>query len=123
MEASTADTIKTNSTLSQLFSIIAHSLRNSEVKTREELIKLISDAPIDPQPDVKYLHYTYDWRSFISQNFSPQKLKYHSYYHRWDLKVVFFAAQLALGKWYSPIRWELTPFLPLTHPDPLGRKF
>ena len=96
----------TGNNCDQLFSILTQEFK-SEIKSLEELFDKMKSAPIEPKPEVESLLFIWDWKGFISPLLSKKELKYHSYYHSFQVKkedyVVKFRAK------YMPQDTEWTP--------------
>ena len=69
----------------QLFSILCRVLR-SEIRCPDDLIRVITEAPVIPKPEVEELLYIWDWRGYITPKLTEKSLKNHSFYHSFQLK-------------------------------------
>ena len=45
----------------------------------------MSNSPITPKPICEHLFYTFDWKKFIEEKLSKVELKYHSFYHSFQV--------------------------------------
>lgn len=92
----------------QLFSVLAQTLKGKEISTQDELVEAIESAPINPTPLVKVLYFISDWRSYMNQKLSREKLSYHSGYHCFKIsseksKVCFRGKVLSTDEnWFPP---------------------
>ena len=90
--------------MDQLFSILCRVLK-TEIRSPDDLVKKIQQAPIIPKPEVDELLFTWDWRDFITPLLSGKSLQNHSFYHSFQLKkengiVVFRAKKYSqLSEW------------------------
>ena len=90
-----------------MFSLLCRVLKG-EIKSPDELIKKIQQAPIIPKPEVRELLYTWDWRLFVQPKLSDRDLKNHSFFHSFNLKkekagVLFRAKKYSQDKQWGPI--------------------
>ena len=67
--------------MDQLFSILAKQLKNREISTLDELVAAIESAPIQPMPVVTVLYYISDWKKFVENKLTRERLAHHSGYH------------------------------------------
>ena len=91
--------------MDQCFSIIATELK-SEIKTVEELFIKIENAPITPKAEVQHLLFIWDWKKFITPNFSTQMLANHSHYHAFQVKREGYQVSLRCRKYPQDSSWE-----------------
>ena len=86
----------TGNSVDQIFSILTQEFK-TEIKSLDELLEKMRSAPIEPKPVVESLLYIWDWKSFCEQHLSEKELKYHSYYHSFQVikedEVVKFRAK------------------------------
>ena len=75
----------TGNPVDQLFSILTQEFKNSEIKTIEEMFAKIINSPISPKPEVQSLWYIWDWKSFVTPNFSKKLLTNHSFYNAFKI--------------------------------------
>ena len=71
--------------MDQCFSILASEFK-AEIKTVEELFLKMENAPIVPKAEVQHLLYIWDWKKFITPNFTTKMLANHSHYHSFQVK-------------------------------------
>ena len=60
---------------------LAQSFKHRGLNTIEEMLDVMSKAPIDPKQTVEQLWFTFDWKAVADLNFSDRQLKNHSFYH------------------------------------------
>ena len=73
----------TGNEVDQLFSILAHEFKSSDIRTVDELKMKIRNSPIVPKPVVETLWYTWDFKSFISPHLNP--LSSHSFFNSFQI--------------------------------------
>ena len=83
----------------QLFSILTKQFQ-TEIKTIEDLERLIVNSGILPKPDVETLDYIYNWKKYAVDNLATEELRNHSHYHGFNIKKQNGDARLR-GKRYS----------------------
>ena len=88
----------------QTFSILCQELK-CEIRSVDELIDKIKNAPISPKPEVDHLWSTWDWSSFI-QNHMAQDLKNHSWYNAFQVKKEDGAVKLRCKKFPQDLEWK-----------------
>ena len=67
----------------QLFSILAHELKTTDIRTVDELKSKILNSPIQPKPIVESLFYIWNWRDFIEDKLHP--LSYHTFFNSFKI--------------------------------------
>ena len=67
--------------MDQLFSILAKQLKNREISTLDKLVAAIESASIQPMPIVTVLYYISDWKKFVENKLTRERLAHHSGYH------------------------------------------
>ena len=83
-------------------------MKGKDVSTLDDLVSSIESAPINPAPKVKVLYHISDWKKFVENKLSKEKLSYHSGYHCFkfneeDSQVCFRGIVLSTDdKWYPP---------------------
>ena len=103
----------TGNAVDQTFSILTQEFKKSEIKTLEELEKLILNSPINPKPEVERLHYVWDWKHFMSNNFTEKSLSNHSFYNGFSIKKEGGITRLRVKRlpqdqvWFPPTGIEL----------------
>ena len=91
----------------QLFSILANELKKEDILTIEELVAIISSAPLEPSAICNRLMYIYDWKEFIEDKLSSPQLKNISKYNSFqfvseDRAVKFRAKRFPQDHVYFP---------------------
>ena len=89
----------------QLFSILTQEFK-AEIRTVEELITKIKNAPIIPKAKVHHLFYIYDWKQFISPNLTEKGLKNHSHYNSFQFKLDNGVVNLRAKKFPQNSEWH-----------------
>ena len=72
--------------ISKKFSILTQSFKNRELRTVEDLLEIMSEAPMNPKQEVQELRYVWDWKAWAEKNFSDRRLKNHSFYNGFTIK-------------------------------------
>ena len=75
----------TGNAVDQLFSILVQEFKQVEIRSVDDLFKIMSNSPITPKPVCEHLFYTFDWKGFIEKKLSKVELKYHSLYHSFQV--------------------------------------
>lgn len=70
----------------QIFSILANEFKHVAILTIEALLNKIDNAPVNPRPICRSLHYIFDWKDFISPNLTELPLSNHTKYHSFMLQ-------------------------------------
>ena len=66
------------------FSVLAKLFKESEIRTVDELIEIVRNAPFVPKAICTNLFYTFDWKLFIMDKFAKTPLEHHSFYHSFE---------------------------------------
>ena len=83
-----------------MFSILVQEFKQVEIKSVDDLFKIISNSPITPKPVCEHLFYTFDWKKFVEGKLSKTELKYHSLYHSFQVLREKTGAVSFRGKLY-----------------------
>ena len=90
--------------MDQTFSILCQELK-CEIRSVDELIDKIKNAPISPKPEVEHLWYTWDWASFIKDHMAKE-LKNHSWYNSFQFKKEEGSVRLRCKKFPQDPEWK-----------------
>ena len=103
----------TGNSVDQTFSILTQEFKKSEIKTLEELEKLIVNSPMSPKPEVERLQFVWDWKYFMTDNFADKSLSNHSFYNGFCIKKEGGITRLRVKRlpqdqvWFPPTGIEL----------------
>ena len=65
----------------RMFSVLAKLFKENEMRSIDDLVKTIENAPLVPKPVCSNLFYIFDWKAFIQNKFAKTPLEHHSFYH------------------------------------------
>ena len=88
----------------QTFSILCQELK-CEIRSVDELLDKIKNAPISPKPFVEHLWYTWDWASFMKNHFAKE-LKNHSFYNAFQFRKEDGSVKLRYKKLPQTLQWQ-----------------
>ena len=75
------------------------------MRSPDDLIKKLQNAPITPKAEVEELLYTWDWRAFVTPNLTERNLQNHSFYHSFFVKKENGSALLRAKKYPQSPEW------------------
>ena len=90
--------------MDQTFSILCQELK-CEIRSVDELIERIKNAPISPKPAVEPLWYTWDWAASMKDHMAKE-LKYHSFYNSFQLLKEDGSVKLRCKKLPQDVNWK-----------------
>ena len=73
----------TGNEVDQIFSILANEFK-SEIRTVEELVLKMVNAPIDPKPVVHHQNFIWDWKKYVEDSLYP--LENHSVFNSFEFQ-------------------------------------